>query len=320
MNDLTPLMIGTLGSEALLSGPMARRQALAARIEAAGLDHVFIADHISFHTGIGMDGLIQAAILTTLLPATEVCIGVYLLALRHPVPVARQLSTLSESAPGRVVLGVGVGGEDRHEIEICGVDPGRRGARTDHCLAALEGLLSGEATDHDSDFFSFHAARIRPAPTPRIPILIGGRADAALARCARFGDGWLGVWTSAARFGAAVKDINARADALGRPAPNAHGMQIWCGFDSEPDQARQRLATRMEGFYKVPFESFERYSPYGRPADVAAALKPYLDAGCRRFNLMPVAASEEAGIEAVAEVASLLRKDPDSHSPLHGRS
>lgn len=308
MTALPPLMIGTLGSEALLSGPMDRRLDLARRIEAAGLDHVFIADHISFHTGIGMDGLIQAAILTTLLPATEVCIGVYLLALRHPVPVARQLSTLSESAPGRIVLGVGVGGEDRHEIEICGVDPARRGARTDQCLTALEGLLSGEPTDHSSDFFSFEAARIRPAPSPRIPILIGGRADAALGRCARFGDGWLGVWTSAARFAQATADIGARAEAINRVPPRAHGMQIWCGFDSEPDAARKRLATRMEGFYKVPFERFERYAPFGRPEDVAAALQPYLDAGCRRFNLMPVAASEEAGIEAIAEVAKLLRK------------
>lgn len=307
MTDLPPLMIGTLGSEALLTGPMDRRVDLARRIETAGLDHVFIADHISFHTGVGMDGLIQAAILTTLLPATEVCIGVYLLALRHPVIVARQLSTLGESAPGRIVLGIGVGGEDRHEIEICGVDPARRGARTDQCLTALEGLLSGEPTDHSSEFFSFESARIRPPPSPRIPILIGGRADAALARCARFGDGWLGVWTSAPRFAQAIDDISSRAEALGRRPPRAHGMQIWCGLDADADAARKRLAARMEGFYKVPFERFERYAPFGRPRDVAAALQPYLEAGCRRFNLMPVAASEEAGIEAIAEVARLLR-------------
>jgi len=310
-----PLRIGTLGSDALLTGPFTARTALARRIETRGIDHVFIADHVSFHTGIGMDGLINAAILSTLLPDTEVCVGVYLLALRHPVPVARQIASLAESAPGRLVLGVGVGGEDRHEIEICGVDPARRGARTDHCLAALEGLLSGEPTDYRCDFFAYEAARIIPAPRPRVPILIGGRADAALARTARHGDGWLGVWTSPKRFGAAVTDIAERARALGRQPPEAHGMQIWCGFDEVRDRARERLARRMEHFYQVPFERFERYAPAGTPAAVAEALTPYLAAGCRRFNLMPVAASEEAGIDAVAEVARLLRQADRGQPP-----
>ena len=84
-------------------------------------------------------------------------------------------------------------------------------------------------------------------------------------------------------------------------------MQIWCGFDPDAEKARERLGTRMEAFYQVPFERFERYAPSGTPEAVAEALVPYLEAGCRRFNLMPVAASEEAGIEAVAEVARLLR-------------
>src|SRR5262245_30791762 len=120
----------------MLTGPLERRRALLERVAAAGLDHVFVADHVSFHAGFGMDGLLQAATLAATEPALDVVVGVYLLALRHPVPVARQIATLCESAPGRLVLGVGVGGEDRHEIEICGVDPKTRGRRTDESLAA----------------------------------------------------------------------------------------------------------------------------------------------------------------------------------------
>jgi hypothetical protein len=56
----------------------------------------------------------------------------------------------------------------------------------------------------------------------------------------------------------------------------------------------------------VPFERFEKYSPYGTPEAVAEALAPYRDAGCRLFNLMPVAASTETGIAAVAEIKRLL--------------
>ncbi|HSG88202.1 MAG TPA: LLM class flavin-dependent oxidoreductase [Pseudomonadales bacterium] len=303
-----PLRIGTLGSDALLTGPVDARRDLAARLDGSGLDHLFIADHVSFHDGTGMDGLVDAAMLATLCPRMEICVGVYLLALRHPVPVARQIASIARSAPGRLVLGVGVGGEDRHEIEICGVDPTTRGRRTDHCLSALRGLLSGAATDHDCEFFSFEGAVIRPAPEPRVPILIGGRADAALRRAGVHGDGWLGVWTSAARFAGAVATVEAHARDAGRDGLcRAHGMQIWVGLDDDPERARARLARRMEGFYRTPWERFERYAPYGTPDAVAAALRPYLDAGCRRFNLMPVAGSEAEGIDGIREIAAALR-------------
>ena len=86
------------------------------------------------------------------------------------------------AAPGRIVLGVGVGGEDRHEMEVCGVDPATRGARTNHSLAALEGLLSGDVSSYQCEFFDFEDALIKPAPSPRIPILVGGRSNAAIRR------------------------------------------------------------------------------------------------------------------------------------------
>jgi alkanesulfonate monooxygenase SsuD/methylene tetrahydromethanopterin reductase-like flavin-dependent oxidoreductase (luciferase family) len=302
------MLVGTLASPRLLTSPHRQRANLVAQIVDGGIDHVFVADHVSFHVGAGMDGLINAATLTALDPRLKVCVGVYLLALRHPVPVARQLATLAESAPGQLILGVGVGGEDRNEIAMCGVDPRSRGRRTDECLEIVQRLLRGEPIDHQGEFFQFERGWIKPAPQPAIPMVIGGRADAALTRAARFGDGWLGVWTSAQRFGHVVANVDAQAAALQRPQPPLHGIQVWAGIDADPAQARARLARGMEDFYRIPFERFEKYSPFGRPADVAAFLAPYRDAGCRLFNIMPVAATEEAGIAAVAEIARLLRE------------
>lgn len=72
--------------------------------------------------GHGNDGMVTAAALANLHPDLGVYLGVYLLPLRHPVPVARQLANLAEMAPGRIRFGVGIGGDDRHEVEVCGVD------------------------------------------------------------------------------------------------------------------------------------------------------------------------------------------------------
>jgi alkanesulfonate monooxygenase SsuD/methylene tetrahydromethanopterin reductase-like flavin-dependent oxidoreductase (luciferase family) len=299
--------VGVLASPEMLTAPPERRRSLLGRVVDAGCSHVFVADHVSFHLGLGMDGLVQAALLSGMEPRLRVVVGVYLLALRHPVPVARQIATLSESAPGGLVLGVGVGGEDRHEIEICGIDPRSRGRRTDECLAALRGLLRGEHTSHTSEFFSFEEALIVPAPDPPVPIVIGGRSDAAVRRAARYGDGWLGVWCSPARFAAVAAEIAESAEGFGRPTPpDQHGLQVWLGVDADRDRARARLARGMEEMYRTPFERFESYSPYGTPAEIADFLAPYVEAGCRFFNLMPLAGSPEAGIDAVAEIRERL--------------
>jgi alkanesulfonate monooxygenase SsuD/methylene tetrahydromethanopterin reductase-like flavin-dependent oxidoreductase (luciferase family) len=300
------MLIGTLASPRLLSAPHTHRAEWVARIVDRGIDHVFVADHVSFHVGTGMDGLINAATLTALHPRLTVCVGVYLLALRHPIPVARQLATLAESAPGQLILGIGVGGEDRNEVAMCGVDPATRGRRTNECLTVLQGLLTGEPMDFQGEFFDFRKAWIRPTPEPRIPFLIGGRADAALQRAARYGDGWLGVWSSASRYADVVRQVDTAAQALRRPKPALHGLQVWAGIDKDREHARARLARGMEDFYRVPFERFEKYSPYGSPAQIAEFLAPYRDAGCRLFNIMPVADNEEAGIDAVAEIRERL--------------
>jgi alkanesulfonate monooxygenase SsuD/methylene tetrahydromethanopterin reductase-like flavin-dependent oxidoreductase (luciferase family) len=301
------MLVGTLASPHLLAAPHDRRAELIARIVEQGIDHVFVADHVSFHVGAGMDGLINAATLTALDARLKVCVGVYLLALRHPVTVARQLATLEESAPGQLILGVGVGGEDRNEIALCGVDPRTRGRRTSECLEVLEGLLTGQPIDHRGEFFQFERGWIRPEPKARIPILIGGRADAALSRAARFGDGWLGIWSSAERYARVVAQVDGEARQFGRPQPQLHGLQIWAGIDEDRRRARVRLAGGMEDFYRMPFERFEKYSPYGTAHEVAEFLLPYREAGCKLFNIMPLAASEEAGIAAVAEIGRLLR-------------
>ena len=63
----------------------------------------------------------------------------------------------------------------------------------------------------------------------------------------------------------------------------------------------------MESLYQLPFERFERYAPSGTADDIAAFVRPYVDAGARHVNLAPVAATPEAVIDTAAEVAERLR-------------
>ena len=299
------LSIGITGSDKFLSGDLQSRNALTKRLATSEIDHLFVADHISFHTGFGMDALINAATLSAMLPNMTIVTGVYLLALRHPVAVARQLSSLSLSAPGRLIFGVGIGGEDRHEMEICGVDPSKRGKHTNHSLTALRELMSGKEVSYDCDFFSYENARISPKPDPKIPILIGGRSEAALKRTAKYGEGWLGVWVSPERFEMAVRQI-ADLKAKEQGVQWMHGIQVWAGVG---DSARENLARGMEAIYKIPFEKFERYSPYGPPEKIAEFLCGYVESGARIINIEARGSSIEESIEVVSSISALLHRE-----------
>jgi alkanesulfonate monooxygenase SsuD/methylene tetrahydromethanopterin reductase-like flavin-dependent oxidoreductase (luciferase family) len=284
-------------------------QATLARVADAGVDHVCVGDHVSFFVGAGTDGLIAATSMLTAQAELAVYVGLYLLPLRHPVPVARQLATIAQIAPGRLTLGVGTGGEDRHEIEVCGVDPKTRGRRMDECLQILRQLADGTPVTFDGQFFSLKDALILPAPAPRIPLIVGGRSDAAVNRAARLGDGWLGIWVSPRRFASVAEQIAQEASGVRRdPSDFKHALNVWCGFAATRDAAREPLATQMQRFYQMPFEPFERYSPYGTPEDVAEFLSPYIEAGCEAFNVIPCADDPETAVGAVGELRQLLKR------------
>ena len=257
--------------------------------------------------GAGFDGLIQAAQLTALHDTMPVYVAVYLLPLRHPTVVARQVQSVAEAAPGRLILGVGVGGEDPHEFEVCGVDPRTRGARTDEALVVLRRLLAGETVDHDGPHFPLTGAQVLPAVDPPVPLVIGGRSDAAVRRAGRLGDGYVGIWISPSRFAAVVEQIREHAGEAGRDAEALEpALYAWCGMAEDRDAARALVAARMQGTYQIPFEKFERYTPYGSAEEVAAFLAPYAESGCRRIHLVPVCESDAAAVEYCGAVRRCL--------------
>ena len=217
--------------------------------------------------------------------------------------VARQLASIAQFAPGRLTFGVGLGGEDPHELEICGVDPHTRGRRMDESLGVLRALLDGKPVSYAGEFFSLRDAQILPAPSPTVPIIVGGRSGAAVRRAGRYGDGWLGIWVSPNRFAAVVDQVARHAVQAGRnPDGFEHAINVWCGFGETREAARAPLAEAMSRFYQMPFEPFERYSPHGRPEDVAEFLHPYIEAGCSVFNVIACADDPEVAVAGVAEL------------------
>lgn len=298
----SPLAIGFTLQERHFAAGLPALHRTVSTIADAGVDFVGVLDHLTFWDGTGFDAIVNATAVAACHPSIPIMTAVLVLPVRHPVLVARELSSLSLLAPGRLTLGVGVGGEDRREIEAAGVDPASRGARMDESLRALRDLTRVGETSFTGEHFALDGVRIRPVPDPRIPIIVGGRSDRALQRAARFGDGWLGFACSPERFSLATKIVLDEAAAAGASTADFEfGLSVWCGVSAGAD-ARARLAGELESLYKLPYERFARYCPVGSPDEIAQQVAPYVRAGCTRLCLMPVGDSTEQEISAVAAI------------------
>jgi alkanesulfonate monooxygenase SsuD/methylene tetrahydromethanopterin reductase-like flavin-dependent oxidoreductase (luciferase family) len=285
------------------------RARLLDRMHQGGMDHVMVGDHIMFHGGVGNDGLTDAAAVAATTDDLGVYLSVYLMVLRHPVLVARQILTVAQFVPGRFSLGLGIGGDDRGEVIACGVDPKTRGRRMDEALDIVRRLIHGESVTHDGEFFQLEEAALRPELSAAVPLVVGGRSEAALRRAGRLGDGWLGIWTTVERCAEAIDIVEKHAAAAGRSDVDwQHGMTFWCGFSPNRERAREHVAPMMEGLYQTPFEKFDRYIPYGTPEQVAEFIAPFIEAGAQTINFIPFAESDDIAIDAVAETCDLLRR------------
>jgi len=280
----------------------------ARQAEAAGADGVFVGDHVTFY-GSGSDALIRLASIAAVTTRLELQTCVYLLALRHPTPVALQAAQVDQLAQGRLIMGIGIGGEDSNEWWACGVDPKTRARRTDEGMQILRSLWTQDETTFEGKHFRLDGVRMRPKPyrAEGVTLHVGGRSDAALRRTARYADGWTGIWVSVRRFVEAGEKIAGFAAAAGRAGVRfPRGMQFWMSVDADAAKAREKVAGSMQAFYRLPFESFEKYTPYGTPAQVAEFLAPYVEAGCEHLNFV-VADAPEALLERALAVSEALR-------------
>jgi probable F420-dependent oxidoreductase len=282
-------------------------------IDRSGYDSLWVGDHISFALPM-LDPFLQLAQAAVVSRRLQLGTAVYLLPLRHPAPVAKQVATLDHLTEGRLVFGVGVGGEFPKEYEVCGVPLAERGARLSESLVVLSKLWSGAAVSHDGRFFKFDKVAMQPPPRQAggPPIWCGGRSDAALKRVARMTDGWMSYVVTPDMFRQGLDKIAAAAQQAGRvfergfAAVHLLFTRVDRTYEDALEVATRSLSTR----YAMDFrKAAQRYCALGRPDDVAASVRKFYDAGARHVILDFVGPYEErfAEIERFAgEVAPLL--------------
>jgi alkanesulfonate monooxygenase SsuD/methylene tetrahydromethanopterin reductase-like flavin-dependent oxidoreductase (luciferase family) len=263
--------------------------------EQAGFDAVWVGDHLHVPSPVYDSTVVLSAVAATT-TRVKLGFGVMLLGLRQPAWVAKQLTTIDALAPGRLLLGVGVGGEFPQEFEALGLNVKQRGRLLDRALAELPTWLQGDST---------------PALAPSIstlpPIWVGGRSEAALRRAARVGDGWLGTWMSTERIHQTSDTLAELAAAHGRPRPSI-GLAISIHIDANEGRAREAAEDYTLAMYGMPFEKVARYTPVGSAERVAEQLAAYAQAGVEEFVLTPLTGEPLTQIPRLAELRELISR------------
>jgi probable F420-dependent oxidoreductase len=302
-------MLGRVAPEALGT--------LAAQVEALGYDGIWSGDHIAFHTPT-LESLTVLTYCAAVTRRVRLGTAVYLLALRHPTVAAKAVATLDVLSGGRVVFGVGVGGEFPKEFEACGVPHGERGRRVDEGIEVCRALWGGSPASHAGRFVRFTDVALEPKPAQAggPPIWIGGRSDHALRRAARVGDGWISYVVTPDRFRASLEKIQGFAAEAGRPIdPEAGFATAHLAFtvvDDDWERARAASAAVLTRQYDQPFDELvKRYGVLGPPAQCAETLAGFVEAGVRTFVVgftVPSERMEEQLERFAAEVIPHFRR------------
>lgn len=223
------MKVGTMlavGDSDWASGPPKRRDFLdfARATEAAGLDSIWVADHLIYRDAEGGEHGIHESwtLLSAVAAVTErIELGTLVLCLtfRDPGVTAKMAATLDLISEGRLILGLGAGWHDP-EYEAFGMPTDHRVGRFEEGLEIITRLLRGERVTYDGTWHQTTGAVLLPAPTRRIPILIAAKGPRMLGLTARWADAWNTAWYGApserlTTFLAALDDA---LEAAGRPS------------------------------------------------------------------------------------------------------
>jgi probable F420-dependent oxidoreductase len=255
-------------------GPYATPDGLAAaadRLEAAGVDSLWLSEVVYGQLVEPLIGMTYTLARTSRL---KVGTGVAVLPGRHPVLVAKELTSLAALAPRRVLPVFGLRPARGPEAAAFPV-PGPRAAVFDESLELLRLLLTQENVSYSGRFFDVTQASVGPLPVKPLDIWLGGSAPEGLRRVGRFADGWLGSFMTPAEAGAARQQIVAAASEAGREIEDDHyGISLAVG-ELTPEFVR----------------SVERRRPGTDPAtllpstwaEARSRIEAYVDAGLSKF-------------------------------------
>jgi alkanesulfonate monooxygenase SsuD/methylene tetrahydromethanopterin reductase-like flavin-dependent oxidoreductase (luciferase family) len=290
--------------------PLGDVAAAAQHAERLGLESVWVVDQLIGGTGVPfLDSTIALTAAAAVTKRVRLGFGVVILPLHPVVWLAKQVASLQYLSSGRVLLGVGAGG-DRHERSwlAAGVPRRERGRRTDAALRVLPSLIAGQPTALEDLPESPPVQLSPPAEVP--PILVGGMSEAALRRAAEYADGWFALPAPPALIAEVREHLARLAAERNRPIPDLTAT-VMTALEPDPSlpdtEGLRRRLTDPDGMFGIPPDQADNAVWRGGPAELAGVLTQYRQAGAQRVVVSVAAGDWFLQTELLADAYRRLR-------------
>ena len=309
----------SFGNRVPNSGPLASPASIirvAKETEALGFDSVWVHDHLTWtaeihrtHISSGSDQALEShadpdffeamttmAFLAGIVTKARIGMACLVVPCRNPIVAAKQVASLDVLTGGRLDLGVGIGSPatiHSREYEVLGVDRRQRGKICDDYIGAMKAIWTTNPSSYEGCFVSFKDAEIFPKPRqkPHPPLWVGGWTEAAMARTARLGDGWLPAWLKPKDIAACFGKVKEMARQNGRDAEKIElGIEVYVSIDDDSRRAQENAMGTFQasrGTYErdMTIEFLQQVSLIGSPQEIRDQVAAYREAGVTHFEL-----------------------------------
>ena len=281
------------------------------RLEELGATSLWVGGHLA-SVNPSPEAMVWLARLVEQSSTATVGTAALLLPLYPPAMAAKQLADLDRASGGRLVVGVGVGGEYESDFAAAEVPMAERGPRADEAIQLLRRFWTAEPVTHAGPHHRYDGLRIHPAPAQPggPPIVVTGRRPVAMRRAARRGDGWMPYLYSPERYGRSVDTIHEEAGRLGRDLEGfCWSAYIFVCLDDDPAAARRTAAQFLGGTYQQgDFEAIvDRVACAGDADGVTERLAAFVEAGVDQLVLAPMGPDRSGTAERLlTEIAPRL--------------
>jgi len=262
----------------------------------------FLPEEVDHPDGPCLEGTTALAALARSVPRIGVGLMVAAVGYRAPGALAQAVSTIAQSAPGRVEIGIGAGWFER-EYRAFGMPFPVAGKRMDALERALEAFAAWLRSEPATVPGVAENAELPPMrPPPRLWVAGTGERR-VLPLAARYADSWNAMYLTPSEFGAKVEALLERCDAAGRnpsALERSIALRAFCAPDAE--RARRKLEAWALARGRDP-ERLGARSLVGTPAACAEQIARYAEAGATHVAVMAHPPYDRDGLALLAAEA-----------------
>ncbi len=260
--------------------------AFAKDAESLGFDSVWVSEN-TFSAVPKTDPFVALGAFAAVTTKPMLGTAVVRLPLRSPIAMAKACASVDQMSNGRLIFGVGVGGEYPSEFDATGVAMRERGARTDECLQAFHQLWTNEHATHQGKFYRFEDVNQEPKPvqTNGPPIWVGGRGDVALRRTLKHGHGFFPYLFSPSRYQRTWARMEELAAEMGRDASTiTRALSLFLCVGETEQEAFNKMQQTIGVDYHLNEAQLRSLNVFGTAEQVIEKLEAYVQVGVEHMT------------------------------------